>query len=153
MNKRNLSVALVAVTLAGCTLEPKYQRPALPVSQTWPENSSTENLANLTNAVADIGWHEFFNDPRLQPLIGLALTNDRDLRVAILNVEKSRAQYRIERAALFPQIDATGSGLRQRLQADVSGTGAPLITSEYSASLGTASYELDLFGRVQSLKK
>ena len=153
MNKRNLSVALVAVTLAGCTLAPKYQRPALPVSQTWPENSSTENLANQTNAVAAIGWHEFFNDPRLQQLIGLALTNNRDLRVAVLNVEQSRAQYRIERAALFPQIDATGSGLRQRLPADVSGTGAPLITSEYSASLGTASYELDLFGRVQSLKK
>jgi outer membrane protein, multidrug efflux system len=153
MNKFLFSAALAAVALAGCTLAPEYRRPAAPVAQTWPENSAPENRANQTSAVADIGWHEFFNDPRLQQLISLALTNNRDLRIAVLNVEQSRAQYRIERAALFPQIDATGSEFRQRLPADVSGAGAPLTTSEYSVSLGTASYELDLFGRIRSLKK
>jgi multidrug efflux system outer membrane protein len=153
MNKFFLSVALAAAALTGCTLAPKYQRPTAPIAQTWPKSAAPKNHADRTNAVADIGWREFFNDPRLRQLIGLALTNNRDLRVAVLNVEQSRAQYRIERAALFPQIDATGSGLRERFPADVSGVGAPLVTSEYSVSLGTASYELDLFGRVQSLKK
>ncbi len=92
----------------GCTLAPKYEQPALPVAQTWTENSATNSTGN-TNAVADIGWHEFFQDPRLQQLIGLALTNNRDLRVAVLNVEVAQAQYRIQRANLYPEIDGSGS--------------------------------------------
>jgi multidrug efflux system outer membrane protein len=153
MKKFSLSVALIAVALAGCTLAPKYKRPAAPVAQTWPKNSPVKNRSQATNAVAEIGWREFFRDPRLQQLIGLALTNNRDLRVAILNVEQSRAQYRIERAALFPEIDAGGSELRERLPHDLSGTGHALTEGQYSLSLGTTSYELDLFGRIRSLKK
>jgi multidrug efflux system outer membrane protein len=152
MKKFFLSVVLASVTLTGCTLAPKYQRPAAPVVQTWPKNSATKNHANQTNAVADIGWREFFNDLRLQKLIELSLTNNRDLRVAVLNVEQTRAQYRIERAALLPEIDATGSELRQRLPHDLSGTGDAVTSSQYSLSLGTTSYELDLFGRIRSLK-
>jgi multidrug efflux system outer membrane protein len=152
MKKFFLSVVLASVTLTSCTLAPKYQRPAAPVAQTWPKNSATKNHANQTNAVADIGWREFFNDPRLQKLIELSLTNNRDLRVAVLNVEQTRAQYRIERAGLLPEIDATGSELRQRLPHDLSGTGEPAVSSQYSLSLGTTSYELDLFGRIRSLK-
>ena len=105
-------LAFIGVAVTGCTLAPNYQRPAAPVASTWPENSQNSNHA--TNAVLDIGWREFFNDPRLQQLIGLALTNNRDLRVAVLNVEVSQAQYRIQRANLFPQIDATGGYARQR---------------------------------------
>jgi multidrug efflux system outer membrane protein len=152
MNKFSLSVAFIVVTLAGCTLAPKYQRPAAPVAQTWPKNSAVKKHASQTNAVANIGWREFFRDPRLQNLIGLALTNNRDLRVAVLNVEQSRAQYRIERAALLPEIDATGSELRERLPHDLSGTGHALTEGQYNLSLGTTSYELDLFGRIRSLK-
>ncbi|HEY1718986.1 MAG TPA: AdeC/AdeK/OprM family multidrug efflux complex outer membrane factor [Verrucomicrobiae bacterium] len=152
MKKFSLFVVFLAIALAGCTLAPNYKRPAAPVAQTWPKNSAVKTRATQTNAVADIGWREFFRDPRLQQLIGLALTNNRDLRVAVLNVEQSRAQYRIERAALLPEIDATGSELRQRLPHDLSGTGIPVTSSEYSLSLGTTSYELDLFGRIRSLK-
>ena len=107
-----------------------------------------------SNAVpaADIGWREFFRDPRLQRLVELALTNNPDLRVAVLNVEQSRAQYRIQRSSLLPDINATGSGTRQRIPGDLSGTGQPMTISQYSVNLGTASYELDLFGHVRSLK-
>jgi multidrug efflux system outer membrane protein len=146
-------IALFVATLAGCTLAPKYQRPAAAVSPTWPAVAG--ETRNPTNAVpaADIGWREFFRDPRLQRLVELALTNNPDLRVAVLNVEQSRAQYRIQRSALLPEIDATGSGTRQRLPADLSGNGGqPMTTSDYSLNLGTASYELDLFGHVRSLK-
>jgi multidrug efflux system outer membrane protein len=153
MNKFLLPIALAGVTLAGCTLAPKYQRPAAPVAQTWPQNSATENRPNQTNAVAGIGWRKFIRDPRLQQLIELSLTNNRDLRVAMLNVEQSRAQYRIERAALFPQIDATGSYARQRTPSYLLIPGEPATFSEYNLSLGTTSYELDLFGRIRSLKK
>ena len=145
-------IALFVAALAGCTLAPKYQRPTVAVSPGWPAVAG--ETGNRTNAVsaADIGWREFFRDPRLQRLVELALTNNPDLRVAVLNVEQSRAQYRIQRSALLPDINATGSGTRQRLPADLSGTGQPTTVSDYSVNLGTASYELDLFGHVRSLK-
>jgi multidrug efflux system outer membrane protein len=147
-------IVLFILALAGCTLAPKYHRPPAAISPAWPpvpeESESRTNAAAVP--AADIGWREFFRDPRLRRLIELALTNNPDLRVAVLNVEQSRAQYRIQRAALFPEIDATGTGTRQRFPADLSGTGKPLTSSQYSLSLGTTSYELDLFGRVRSLK-
>ncbi|KVM44438.1 efflux transporter outer membrane subunit, partial [Burkholderia vietnamiensis] len=102
-------------------------------------------------AASAIGWREFFADPRLQRLIEIALNNNRDLRVAVLNIEASRAQYQITRAGLFPTLDGTGSGNIQRYPAGVSTTRQPLITRTYSVGL-SASWELDLFGRVQSLK-
>jgi multidrug efflux system outer membrane protein len=143
-------IALFVLTWAGCTLAPKYQRPAVALSPNWPAVS--EQVTTNTIPAADIGWRDFFRDPRLQRLVELALTNNPDLRVAVLNVEQSRAQYRIQRSALLPEIDATGRGTRQRLPADLSGTGQPMTVSQYSVNLGTASYELDLFGHVRSLK-
>ncbi|WP_186035854.1 efflux transporter outer membrane subunit, partial [Burkholderia gladioli] len=102
-------------------------------------------------AAADIGWRNFFADPRLQALIEIALKNNRDLRVSVLNIEAARAQYQITRAGLFPTLDGTGTGNTQRLPAGVSTTGSPLITRTYNVGL-SASWELDLFGRIQSLK-
>jgi multidrug efflux system outer membrane protein len=152
MKKVIALAALAAVIVTGCTLAPKYERPAAPVAQTWPADAAAGPAGENTNAVADIGWREFFQDARLQSLIGLALTNNRDLRVAALNVEKSRAQYRIERAALLPQIDANGSFLRQRQPGGFFGNSGPVTYSQYDVSLGTTAYELDLFGRIRSLK-
>src|SRR5437667_12686014 len=86
----------------GCTLMPKYERPAAPVTKSWPNGSAGTNATNTT--AADIDWKEFFDDPRLQNLIKLALENNRDLRVAALRVEQARAQYRIQRAELFPAV-------------------------------------------------
>jgi outer membrane protein, multidrug efflux system len=147
-------IALFVLALAGCTLTPKYERPAPVISTNWPAppgaSGSPTNAATVP--VADIGWRELFRDPRLQRLIELALTNNLDLRVATLNVEQSRAQYRIQGAELYPQIDATASGSRQRLPGVLAGNSGPRTTSLYRLSLGTTSYELDLFGRVRSLK-
>jgi multidrug efflux system outer membrane protein len=154
--------ALIIAALAGCTLAPKYERPVAPVSQAWPSGPAYagNQLGEFTtNAAADIGWREFFQDARLQKLIALALTNNRDLRVAILNIEQSRAQYRIQRADLLPTISAGASGTRQRIPADILGAGTGFVPSgavtfsQYSVSLGTTAYELDLFGRVRSLNK
>jgi outer membrane protein, multidrug efflux system len=153
MSKHFTSVIILFVlVLAGCTLAPKYHRPPAAIATTWPRVSGESE--NQTNAVpaADIGWREFFCDPRLKRLAELALTNNPDLRVAVLNVEQSRAQYRIQRSVLLPTINATGAGTRQRLPADLSGIGKPLTASQYSLDLGTTSYEVDLFGRVRSLK-
>jgi len=145
-------LAFIGLAVTGCTLAPNYQQPAAPVAQTFPENSAQKNSSDATNAVADIGWREFYHDPRLQQLIGLALTNNRDLRVAVLNVEVSQAQYRIQRANLFPQIDATGGYERQRMANYELSPGQNNVSSQYSLGIGTTSYELDLFGRIRSLK-
>ena len=150
MNKFIIILVFIGITVTGCTLAPKYHQPAPPVAQTWPKHF--EPKSHSTNAVADIGWREFFKDARLQALIGFALTNNRDLRVAVLNVEVSQAQYRIQRANLFPQIDATGSFTRQKTPGFELFPGEPAVNDQFSAGLGTTSWELDLFGRIRSLK-
>jgi multidrug efflux system outer membrane protein len=131
---------------------PKYHRPAPPVAGHWPENTGANDFSNSTNAVADIGWREFFQDPRLQALIGLALTNNRDLRIAVLNVEQTRAQYRVRRAALYPSGSINANGSRQRTAYGFNGNGSGATFNNFSVQ-ANVSYELDLFGRIRSLKR
>ena len=141
--------------LAGCTtMAPKYSQPAAPVPAAWPAGAAYKaNAAKAGDpAAAEISWREFFVAPQLQQVIELALANNRDLRVAALTIEKTRALYRIQRADLFPQIDGTAAGSVQRLPADLSGTGQARIARQFSVGLGVSAYELDLFGRVRSLK-
>jgi len=143
------SLSLASVTLfTGCTLTPHYQRPAAPVAQTWTTGGVP---AAATTSASELGWRDFFHDARLRQLIAIALENNRDLRVAVLRVEQSRAQYRIQRSELVPTLTATGSGTRQRQPADVSPTGVAGTTSQYSVGAGVTSFELDLFGRLRSL--
>ncbi len=156
MNKISLLITLAVGSLIGCTLAPKYERPVAPVSQTWPGGPAyTPNQLGgfMTNAAVEIGWREFFQDARLQKLIDLALINNRDLRVAVLNVEQSRAQYRIQRADLLPTIAAGASLTRQRTPGDINGTGKAITESQYDVSLASTAYEVDIFGRVRSLNK
>lgn len=145
--KPTLLALSIAALLSGCSLIPSYERPAAPVASAWSTEAPT---AGSLEALSD--WRAFFLDPQLQQLIQVALDNNRDLRVAALNVEAYRAQYRIQRAQLFPSVGLDGSGNRSRLPADMSGTGSAMISSQYSATLG-ASWELDFFGRLNSLRE
>jgi len=147
-SSRAIFTLITSALLSACTLAPKYERPAAPVAAAY------ENIEANATAVpaAEIGWKEFFPDPELQDLLVRALANNRDLRIATLNVEAARAQYRIQRADLVPSIDAEGSATNQRTPADLSRTGASELTRVYSAGLGVPSFELDLFGRVRSLR-
>jgi len=141
--------------LAGCaTMAPKYSQPAMPVPAAWPTGAAYKENAVKPggSAAADIPWRDFFVNPQLRNVIELALANNRDLRVATLNIEKSRALYRIQRAELIPQIEATAAGSVQRVPADLSSSGQSTIARQYSIGLGVSAYELDLFGRVRSLK-
>ncbi len=145
---------LLAVTalLAGCVnLAPDYQRPEAPVSSQWLPATAGQPAAS-GSVPTDIEWQNFFIDNRLVRLQNLALVNNRDLRLASLNVEKAQAQYRIERAASLPTIDASGSGTHTRTPSSTSMTGKSSISHEYSAQLGLSSYELDVFGRIQNLQ-
>jgi multidrug efflux system outer membrane protein len=147
---RNLTLTLLAASALGaCTLAPKTVRPALAVDNAWPIAST--NTGSAVSA-ADLGWREVFEDPRLQGVIDLSLKNNRDLRVAVLNIEKSRAQYRIQRAALVPGVDATATGTRGENSSAQTQPGVSRDVKAYTAGVGVTSYELDIFGRVRSLK-
>lgn len=150
---RRPSVALAAVLLAGCSLAPRYQRPASPVPAEVTGGGAGGAAAAGAAAVADVGWRDVFGDERLNALVGLALENNRDLRVAALNVELTRAQYRIERADRLPAVGASASATRQRAPADFTAAGAPRTSTSYSVGLGVSAFELDLFGRVRNLSR
>ena len=141
--------ASLAAMLAGCTLAPRYERPSAPV----PIEYGTATASNDAVAAADVGWREFFPDAELQDLIRRALDNNRDLRIATLNVEAARAQYRIRRSDLVPAVDAVGEASNRRTPASVSPTGQSELTRGYTAGLGVTAFELDLFGRVRSLRR
>jgi multidrug efflux system outer membrane protein len=159
MNKTTLSriAALGAVALAaGCSMAPKYERPEAPIATDWPGLRLSRSLAGKvpeaspavqTTAAADIEWQSFFSDPKLRLLIETALRNNRDLRIAVLNIEQARAQFQIRRADQFPTVGAVATGSRQP---STSGNGG--ISSVYTAGLSLTSYEIDFFGRVASLK-
>ena len=167
--KRIVTVWLAAAALSACTLMPHYQRPESPVPGRWPADAGDAAVAVSASVSADqIGWRDFFTDPRLQRLVEIALENNRNLRIAVLNVAASEAQFRVERGNLFPAISATGSGLAERLPANgalpLGGVGrsggsstevpsgsAATTFHFYSAGIGFTNYELDLFGRQRSL--
>ena len=146
---RNLTLILLASTaVSACTMAPDYKRPTLPVAQTW-STPAAEPTSSVT--AADLDWRQVLVDPRLQGVVDLALKQNRDLRVAVLNIEKARAQYGIQRSALFPGVNGTLSEQRSHTPASTSSTGASFDTEAYSATIGFTAYELDLFGRVRSL--
>jgi outer membrane protein, multidrug efflux system len=146
-------VVLFVLALAGCTLAPKYHRPAAAIAPAWPKTAGKTNVATNAIPAADIGWREFFRDPRLQQLIELALTNNPDLRMAMLNVEQTRALYRVQRNALVPTVNIDANGTRQRIAYGFAGKGGGTTYSQFNVNLGVAQYELDLFGKVRSLKR
>ncbi|WP_081320552.1 efflux transporter outer membrane subunit [Xanthomonas graminis] len=144
-------LALACCTaLAACSMAPHYARPAAPVPLRFDTAGSATPAAGAALALPD--WREVFLDPRLRQVIALGLDNNRDLRMAMLAIDKARAQYRIQRAALAPALDATASSSRQRTSASASASGQAQIDSSDTVQVGISSWELDLFGRVRSLK-
>ena len=148
--------ALALLALAGCTsLAPDYARPMLPVPATLngtngPNGSEGTALAPETGPM---GWQDFLQEPRLRELVALALQNNRDLRVAVLAIEKARAQYGVEQSNRFPAVGATAAGNRTRTADDLNTSGRSPTSSQYSAQLGFSSYEIDFFGRVKNLNE
>lgn len=163
MNRAIRSLPLAALLLAGCSLVPDYIRPGSPVPEAWPSGPAYRTPPAAAAAAADpvrsadaIGWREFLRDPALQRLVEIALTNNRDLRIAALNVEIAQANYRAQRGDLFPAISASGSGGWSRTPAATTALGesrgktAGVTSRSYSAGIGFTSYEIDLFGRLRA---
>jgi len=152
---RGVIIAIALLVVSGCvSMSPKYTRPEAPVPSEWPSGPAYK--AGTTDSgeqsAADITWQEFFIDKQLQKLIALALENNRDLRIAALNIEKSLALYRVQRAELLPSVNAGGTFSKERVPGILSGSGQPVTTELYNVNLGISSWELDFFGRIRSLK-
>lgn len=157
MTKRAILLVGASAALAACSFEPHYVRPAAPVPPTWPAGDAY--LRQSEAALPSVDYREVFKDPRLQKVIVQALQNNRDLRVAVADIEQARAQYRVQHADLFPEIDADAQasfrgGGSKRASTGGTGTGsggASTASHTYTADVGTSAFELDLFGRVRSL--
>ncbi len=142
MMRRLVPTLIASAALAGCgSLAPRYERPAAPVEAAFPNAPAASAPAT---PAADLAWADFYADARLQRLIGIALENNRDLRIAVLGIERARAQWQATRADVWPTLNAAAAASRQS-KADGG------VTSLYTAGLAVTSWELDLFGRVRSL--
>ena len=142
MNRLRLAPLLAAALLAGCSFIPTYERPDTPVPAAYP----LAGAAADAKAAAEIDWKDYFTDPRLQTLIGIALANNRDLRVAMLNVEQTRAQFQIQRANQLPTVSALANAARQP---DAKGN----YGNQFQVGLGITAWEIDFFGRIAALKE
>jgi len=139
-----MAAVLPLLLLGACTLAPTYVRPDAPIPNVFP-------AADDTDAPKTLAWEEFVKDANMKRVVGLALQNNRDLRIAMLNVEKTRAMYRVQAADLLPTIAAVGDSSAGRRPLDSGGMGSAAVMRQYSASLGFSAFELDLFGRIRSL--
>lgn len=153
MMPRIYPAAIAAMLLAGCgsLLTPQYERPDAPVPANWPTQGAYAGAVRDSDGSAiDTGWKTFVVDERARRLVAMALANNRDLRIAALNVERARAAYGVSRADLFPSVSAAGAATQAKGARDVVGESTGRISHNYSATLGFASYELDFFGKISN---
>ncbi|MBE0616951.1 MAG: efflux transporter outer membrane subunit, partial [Proteobacteria bacterium] len=149
-----LLMGLIISLLAGCTLAPEYSRPTPPIPTDWPTGAAYQEAKSTVSAPMppDLPWQVFFTDARLRQVIETALNQNRDLRLAVLNVERARALYGIQRAELLPSVNAVGSMSKSRVPADLSSTGQAATNERYDVNLGIAAWEIDFFGRIRGLR-
>jgi len=144
MKLKTLSLATLSVlVLSACQMAPELEDIQLPVPDSYAVQGEQGNIA-------DLNWQQFFANEKLQRLIELTLQHNKDIKLAALNVQQVRALYQIEDSALYPAIDFSASGNRQRVPADLSSTGNAQITESYSATVGMTAYELDLWGKIRN---
>lgn len=157
--RRHAWSALTLMALAGCSLDPHYVRPELPVTPSWPVGDAY--LRQTEAALPSVSYRDVFRDRRLQAIIGEALRNNRDLRVSLADIVAARAQYRIQRSGLFPTLDTTarytrsgyGGGSGTVASSGTTNTGTTTSGNEFSLGLASTAFEVDLFGRVRSLSR
>lgn len=170
-HKRTLIAAVwIAMScLTGCTLAPEYKQPAAPISSVWPDlpkitldlqNGTAElsiqdpqQVTSTQQTVADLGWEEFFRDPKLRALIALGLENNRDLRIAVSRIEQARAQYGIQVGQQYPNISLSISDVTTSLPPSMLIPGTDSVSSNFLGGASLASFQLDLFGQLRSLSE
>ncbi|HNX69239.1 MAG TPA: efflux transporter outer membrane subunit [Candidatus Omnitrophota bacterium] len=155
--RRSFVVTLTLVLgLSGCTMVPKYKRPDAPVPSQWPSGAAYPVAVippEGSPEVPQLKWQEFFTDPKLKKVIETALQNNRDLRLATLNMERVRALYDIQRSELLPKVYADAGGGEQQVSADFVAPGVKRTSKTYDVNLGIVAWEIDFFGRIRSLSQ
>jgi multidrug efflux system outer membrane protein len=147
-----LSALILAASLVACsTMEPAYRRPDAPVSPAFPIGAAYKDGGNpYSPPASETGWRNFMADARLQRLVEIALANNRDLRVAALNVREAQAQYRIQRSALLPSVAGFAQNAGSRTPGSLTQSGNPQVGHVYEAGV-SAAWTLDFFGRLRSM--
>jgi multidrug efflux system outer membrane protein len=158
MRKRLAALGLAAALLAGCNLAPPYGQPPLPIPSAYPH---TEDQGG--RAANQIDWRDYFGDPRLRAYIAAALADNRDLAASVARIEEARANFRIQNAQRFPELDLGGMATRTQTPLSVIGSQAGVpgasgaknsVTSNlYSAEVAVSAFELDFWGRVRNLSE
>src|SRR5437588_2177400 len=138
--RKDLAIIAVAALIAGCSLQPVYERPGATVAPSYPTGDAYKSPAGASGnaalpAAVDIGWRDFLTDPRLQRLVEIALANNRDLRIAALNVAQTQAQYRIQRSNMFPQVGGFADGSSSRTPASLTTTRQAVVAHDYSVGV------------------
>ena len=149
MNNRIIPLSLLTAMLGACSLAPTYERPAAPIPDTWPAGMQLKTSQSLM--LED--WRKYFPDPRLQVLIETALANNRDLRIATARIDEAKAQYGIQQADQWPNLDLELSHNASLTPAAVSTTGNDLHIQRNDLKVSLVSYELDFWGRVRNLNE
>ena len=155
MKRISILILGVVIFLSGCSLAPKYSRPLNPIPEHWPSGpayTKAYQAADVLDA-SQLRWQEFFTDPKLQQVIQMALQNNRDLRLAALNMERARALYGVQWSKLFPVLNANTGWNKQRYSNDFLAAGSPKVVEQYTVNLGITAWEIDFFGRIRNLSE
>ncbi|MCX7830145.1 MAG: efflux transporter outer membrane subunit, partial [Acidobacteria bacterium] len=153
MNKKFFILTLLCLSLLGCSLAPKYKRPEMAVPEKFPVSERLKEQVSQEIDITQIKWEDFFKDEKLKKVISIALENNKDLKIALLNVEKLQALYRIQRSQIFPSIDVSATSYKEKIPPAVSGLPQSYIQELYTSSIGVSGWEVDFFGRLNSLRK
>jgi len=154
MPNRIIVTALLLMLITGCTMIPQYKQPDLPVPEKWPSGMAyLPSSSHGKVSAVDMAWKDYFKSESLKTLIERTLANNRDLRIAVLNIEKAKGLYGIQHAETLPVIAGGASAAREGVPENISSTGRSQTSSTLSANIAVTAYELDFFGRVKSLNQ
>ncbi len=151
MPVRIIAAVFLVICINGCSLIPGYQKPETAIEGTWPKGQAYTTVRTGRPAV-DIAWKEYFKSDSLRMIIERTLQNNQDLNIALLNIDRTKALYRIQQSKAFPVIDVNSSFSRSGTPENISASGSS-TTTILSANVGMTAYELDFFGRVKSLNQ